>query len=164
MNQILHKAEFDRADQETQKMLLTHWRSEYQNKEILKEMGISSNTLAKLIKELDIPGKPRGGARGARRGKAAVKTKEAAQALEQPQTEKKQQETEHHPSITKDEPVIQQAPVKLITIGSHLEYNGIYTADQLERIFTKAQLHIDGEPGEYYLTLAITEKEKGDKS
>ena len=60
---ILTKEEFDTKDQETQKALLTKWRELYDNMEIMMGMGIrGNNAYHRLIKELEIPPKKRGGA------------------------------------------------------------------------------------------------------
>jgi hypothetical protein len=45
----------------------------------------------------------------------------------------------------------------IITKGLHLEYNGNYDVDSLNRLFTKLQLLIDGEPNKYRISLSLSE-------
>ena len=141
MNEILSKEEFYSMDEETQKMLLTRWREVYQNKDILSEMGISSNTLSKLLRDLEIPSKPRGGNKaGARKSKAKTQI---------PQIENTPIES---PKI--------EAPLKpiLITNGLNLEYNGEFDAEHISKVFTKLQLLIEGEENKFNVSISITER------
>ena len=146
---ILDREEFDKKDRDTQRAMLIKWRELYDNTEIMSQMGIrGNNSYHKIIKDLEIPPKPRGGARtGPRKRKATTQT----QRIEQPQEVK-----------PKEIPIetVQQNPVKILINGLHLEYNGIYNSDQLSRIFTKLQLLTDGEDSDYYLTLTLTEEQK----
>jgi hypothetical protein len=144
---ILDRQEFDKHDKDTQRAMLIKWRELYQNVDIMAAMGIrGSNTFHNLIKEFELPPKPRGGARN-----TTPKRKATTRIAEQPQ--------EMKPIEIVSEKV-QQNPVKILINGLHLEYNGIYDSDQLSRIFTKLQLLTDGENSDYYLTLTLTEEQK----
>lgn len=144
---ILTREEFDEKDRETQRAMLIKWRELYDNSEIMGAMGIrGNNSYHKIIKDLEIPPKRRGGARtGPRKRKATT------QISEQP--------PEMKPIEIVNE-TVQQNPVKILINGLHLEYNGIYNSDQLSRIFTKLQLLTDGEDSDFYLTLTLTEEQK----
>lgn len=54
---------------------------------------------------------------------------------------------------------IQEEVVKtmIITKGLHLEYNGTYDVEALNRLFTKLQLLVDGEPCKYNISLSLSE-------
>jgi hypothetical protein len=60
--EIISKAAFDEKEKDIQKAMLTKWRELYSNSKIMKEMGITGQgTLAKYLKDLDVPKKQRGG-------------------------------------------------------------------------------------------------------
>jgi hypothetical protein len=140
---ILAREDFEKQDRETQRAMLIKWRELYQNVDIMEGLGIrGSNTFHNLIKDFELPPKPRGGARN-----TTPKRKATTRIIEEPQ-EMKPIET------------VQQNPVKILINGLHLEYNGIYNSDQLNRIFTKLQLLTDGEDSDFYLTLTLTEEQK----
>jgi hypothetical protein len=144
---ILEREEFEKKDRDTQRAMLIKWRDLYPNIEIMQQMGIGgSNTFHNIIKDLDIPPKPRGGAKN--RG---INRKATTLIAEQPQ--------EMKPNEIASE-TVQQNPVKILINGLHLEYNGIFDPEQLSRIFTKLQLLTDGEDSDYYLTLTLTEEKK----
>lgn len=144
-DKILKRDEFYANDKETQKKLLIHWRDNFSNQEITKEMGVGINTLSKLIKELELPPKPRGGARkgtGERKARTKAKT---------PQINNTTLET-----ISENPPVPQVTPI-LITKGFNLEYNGEFDAEHISKIFTKLQLVIEGEENKFNVSISITE-------
>ena len=142
---IISQEEFFEKDQETQKILLTKWRDLYDNKTIMSEMGLRGNaSFYDLIKELNIPAKQRRSSPTNKR-----KTKTAVAKIEQPQKEE---------ILSPQSTQIQQTPIQLIIDGLHLEYNGIFDASQLIKIFTKLQLLVDDELSNYHLRLTLTEK------
>ena len=160
---VIKKEQFDLCSKEKQKALLTHWRELYENKYIMEQMGVKgSNTFHKYIKNLDIPKKPRGGSRGNNGGRP----KKAAAAITQipVKQEKAPQIALQLEEPTIQEPIIEnsiQQPIKSIlqTVeGLHLEYNGIYDAEQLSKIFTKLQVITDGEECKYHLNISLSEK------
>jgi hypothetical protein len=147
MYEIMTKSEFDQKDSSTQKMLLETWRDNYQNKEILKTMGISSNTLSKLLIDLDIPKKKRGGSR--ERTSTPIKVKTTPPKIEASNTlsESIKSQQENHKSVE-----IFPNPE-----GLSLQYSGIYNADQLAKIFTKLQLIVDDESCDFELSISLQE-------
>lgn len=161
---VIKKEQFDICSFEKQKELLTHWRELYENKYIMEQMGIKgTNTFHQYIKKLDIPKKPRGGSRGNNGGRpkkaAAAITTMPVKKEEAPQIALQLEE----PTI--QEPVIEnsiQQPISVLQTnnGLSLEYNGIYDAEQLSKIFTKLQLITDGEECKYILNIKLTEKPK----
>jgi hypothetical protein len=163
---VLLKEEFDSLEMDKQKELLTHWRELYENKYIMDQMGVKgSNTYHKYIKELDIPKKARGGAKnfkGRRRGAATVKQETA------PQINLQFEEPQRHTitdtiqtALSKMESVQQPINSLLQTVeGLHLEYNGIYDAEQLSKIFTKLQLITDGETCKFQLNISLSERKE----
>lgn len=164
---ILDKEEFKLKDEETQKTLLTKWRETYSNKEIMEKMNINnSNAFNNLIDKLGVPKKYRTG--------AMVKEKTTVKPTTKATPKPKQSvldlalETAKAPALEQAPPLetksenkqadIQQAPIKIITNGLHLEYNGIYDHEQLSKIFTKLQLITDGEENKYSLSISLTER------
>ena len=142
---IISQEEFFEKDQETQKILLTKWRDLYDNKTIMSEMGLRGNaSFYDLIKELNIPAKQRRSSPTNKR-----KTKTTVSKIQQPQKEE---------ILSPQSTQIQQTPIQLIIDGLHLEYNGIFDASQLIKIFTKLQLLVDDELSNYHLGLTLTEK------
>jgi len=149
---IINKDEFLLKDKELQKNLLTHWREIYENEKIMEGMEIhSNNTYHRLIKDLEIPKKKRGGARN---------------FSGRPRASKKIVATESQPQLLKTEdtintlPIVEdkEQPIKLLQTGLHLEYNGSYTAEQLSKIFTKLQLITDGEECKFVINISLTER------
>ena len=149
---ILSRDEFFLKDKETQKAMLTRWREIYPNSKIMEDMGIGgSGSFHNIIKELDIPRKSR---HGAGRPKTATGTSP------KPKIKKELATVEQAPETTPIVNFVQQTPVKLITNGLHLEYNGIFSSEQINKIFTKLQLLVDGEENNFNIELRITESEK----
>ena len=147
---ILNWTEFEQKDREIQKMLLTKWREIYPNQKIMDELSVGTNkhfnaqSFADLVNGLGCPPKIRGGSKPRKERQASIAIATA--------TEEKELQT--IPTATKE---IQQ-PVKLITNGLHLEYNGDYDAEQLSKIFTRLQLITDGEENKYTLSISLTER------
>jgi hypothetical protein len=160
---VIVKEQFDTLDKERQKELLIHWRELYDNKTIMEQMNIKgSNTFHRYVKELDLPKKARGGTKnfkGRRRGGAATvkqeKTPQISLQFEEPHSISDTIQT----ALTKMDSVQQPTNNILQTVeGLHLEYNGIYDADQLSKIFTKLQLITDGEECKFQLNISLSEK------
>lgn len=139
-DKLIGREEFEKKEIEEQTKIMTRWRDLYTNTDIMKGLGISSNnTFYGLLKSLDVPQKRRGGFRG-RKNNTVKKEKTMLPALT---------------PIVHQEEVVQQ----LIINGLHLEYNGKYDAEQLEKIFTKLQLIVGGDDNKYRLSLSLTEIE-----
>ena len=156
---IIKKSQFDIISKERQKELLTHWRDLYDNKTIMKEMGINStNVLSRYIHELDIPKKRR-------ITKDSSTKKRKATTAAKIQTKKTPQISLQFEESTIQSPVIEnmlqqpQQPKNLQPVeGLHLNYNGIYDAEQLSKIFTKLQLLTDEENCKFKLHISLTEE------
>lgn len=126
---VIPRNEFNALDIDTQKKLLTRWRELYSNKEIMDRMEITSNaSFWTILNKLEIPKLRKG---TYKRDKKEIKNVDPA-------------------------PI--EPSVELITRGLHLEYNGEYTSDALNRIFTKLQLLTEGEEGKYLVSFQITER------
>ena len=71
---IIPLEEFKAQDVETQRNMLTSWRDHYTNEEIKRGLGTSNNPFYKLVEDLGLPKKPRGGSRtrGPRKSKAII--------------------------------------------------------------------------------------------
>jgi hypothetical protein len=138
---IIPNTELQVKDKDMQKLMLKRWREIYPNEEIVKKMEISRKGYDTLVKELNLPRKPKTVIE-TRKGKtktiAIVENKAAAAPPEE--SEK--------PKI---KPLI-------ISRGLHLEYNGEYTADQLNKIFMKLQLLTEAEENKFTLSISLTER------
>ena len=138
---IIPNTELQVKDKDMQKLMLKRWREIYPNEEIVKKMEISRKGYDTLVKELNLPRKPKTVIE-TRKGKtktiAIVENKAAAASPEE--SEK--------PKI---KPLI-------ISRGLHLEYNGEYTADQLNKIFMKLQLLTEAEENKFTLSISLTER------
>ena len=151
---IIPYNEFKLKDDETQKNLLTKWREVYENDKIMGDMGIGNKTYFEIVTRLELPKKPRGGnKRGPYNRKATAK-----------KAESKKEKTEQI-EMPINSPVIQaETPApqiqKIISKGLYLEYNGEYSAEELNKLFTKLQLLVDGEPNKFNISLSLTEKKK----
>ncbi len=151
---ILNWNEFEIKDKETQKQLLTKWREIHPNNKIMDALSegrgkkFNSQSYADLVNELGCPKKVRSntGPRKAKTKAVAIKTPVMESQLEfaEPQEEVKQDIKDHVQTM-------------IITKGLHLEYNGNYDVDSLNRLFTKLQLLIDGEPNKYRISLSLSE-------
>lgn len=158
MHTILNWNEFEQKDKETQKMLLTKWREIYPNSKIQDELSVgrksklNSQSYADIVNGLGCPkksraGAPRGSSTGVRQQRAAAITKMIKDVNEEETAELLDLE------VPKEEP-----KQIIVTSGLHLEYNGAYDADQLNKIFTKLQLLVDGEENKFNISISITEK------
>jgi hypothetical protein len=122
-----------------------------------------SNTFHRYVKQLELPKKARGGAKnfhGRRRGAATVKqetTPQISLQFEEPQKHSIQDTIQT--ALSNMDSVQQPTNSILQTVeGLHLEYNGIYDAEQLSKIFTKLQLITDGEECKFQLNITLSEK------
>lgn len=149
---ILNWTEFEQKDRETQKNLLTKWREIHSNTEIMKALSegrkskLNSQSYADIVNDLGCPKKVRNTGPRKAKTKAVAVSPEVHSTLEFALDEPKKQEIK--------EEVIK---TMLISKGLHLEYNGNYDVDSLNRLFTKLQLLIDGEPNKYRISLSLSE-------
>jgi hypothetical protein len=148
---IITREEFDTMEEKQQKAMMTHWREIYPNEKIMQEMGITgSGTFHNYINKLEIPRKKRHGGRPKK-----VEKKENKKVLA-PTVQAPENISENTPIVNK----FVQQPVKLITNGLHLEYNGNFSSEQINKILTKIQLIVDGEDNNFNIELRISEVEK----
>lgn len=139
---ILPKDEFFLKDLETQKLMMSKWRDMYSNEKVMKGMGITANaTFARIINELNLPKKRRVNTNGRKTKSSVAITTKVGQVKEV-----KQEVIEQEDNV-----------VKLITNGLHLEYNGVYDADSINRILTKLQLLVDGEENKFRINIEFSE-------
>jgi hypothetical protein len=157
---ILEWPEFSSKDKEVQKELLTKWREVYTNDQIMEQLQVgrkskfNSQSFADLVNDLGVPRKYRVGKKSDKpQAKKVDKPKQKEIAAISPQIEQ--------PKEKEAEKEIQTEVVKamLITKGLHLEYNGEYDVEALNRLFTKLQLLVDGEPNKYRISLSLSEIE-----
>jgi hypothetical protein len=154
---ILNWNDFELKDKETQKNLLTRWREIYPNSKIMDELSIgrakrfNTQSFADIVNGLGCPPKVRGQFSGERKPRKAKVPK----VQETP----KMSLLEFAESEPEKTQAIQEEVVKAILIskGLHLEYNGDYDVEALNRLFTKLQLLVDGEPSKYKISLSLTE-------
>jgi hypothetical protein len=138
---ILHHTAFTMETEDTQKAMLTHWRDSYRNTEILKGMGISSNTLSNHLKRLDIPMKEKGGSRrGSGKSTKLIRKENVS--------------NDTSPSLP---PYQEKSDTLTILDGFQLNYNGIYQAEEINKILTKLQLLVDGEENKFRMTISLSE-------
>ena len=160
---ILPKEQFDELSNERQKELLTHWRDLYENSFIMEGMGIKgSNTFHKYVKGLEIPKKKRGGNRLKNRKVATAVKKAPQRPIKKLEFEEPVHSITNTIQTALENSEIQQQPIIDLQAveGLHLEYNGIYDAEQLSKIFTKLQLITDGESCKFKLNISLSERQK----
>lgn len=139
--------EFELKDQETKKAMLLRWREIYPNTKIMREMNLNNSDYYKLIGDLEIPKKPRGGVRHTKNKNRTSAAKTEVIAISAETSKKEAAQIQHQ---------IQQ----IITNGLHVEYNGTYDHETLNKLFTKLQLLIDGEPNKFRISLSMSEVDK----
>lgn len=146
---IIPYQEFEIKDEETKKNLLTKWREVFENDKIIADLGISNKRYFDMVQDWDLPKKRRGGAGNFKKGRAKKETQKTntAIAIEPPI------------NTVEVSPTTKTQIQKIISKGLYLEYNGDYDSEQLNKLFTKLQLLIDGETSKYNISLCLTEKE-----
>lgn len=170
---ILTMDEFKLKDEETQRNLLTKWREIYDNLYIRKELGISNKTFYDLVADLKIPRKTR--VEGAPRGPRTSKPKQAKQKVASVTPKETPKQTlkeflaedfakEKASLVELVEKIgVPEVPEKaeetpvLVSHGITFNYDRIADVETLNRILTKCQLNIDGEPSKFRLTLSLSE-------
>lgn len=158
---IIPIEEFKLKDKELQKLMLTRWREIYDNMKIRTELGLSNKAFYDLVAELEIPKKTRIEKAGSRKVGRPRQAKPQTTAQVTPkknlldlveesiQEEIKAKETPKNPTVQ-----------TIITNGLHVEYNGNYDADTINKILTKIQLLVDGESNKFRISLSLSEISK----
>lgn len=163
---ILKMDEFKLKDEEMQRTLLTKWREIYDNAHIRNELGISNKAFYDLVAELKVPRKARVEVAGSRKSKpkqakpkttVAVAPKKSMLELaeEAIAREDQRQEKSKVKELSKTSTI-----TTIITNGLHVEYNGNYDADTINKILTKIQLLVDGESNKFHISLSLSEISK----
>jgi hypothetical protein len=164
MNSLMDWKSFEEKTTEDKRTLLTHWRNIYKNTEIMNALSegrgskLNSQSFADLVNGLGIPKKARinTGERKPRQAKTVAIVEPEQKPVGDPMSLLQLAETLAQP---KEIQTPQQAP-QLITKGLHLEYNGLYDADTINKILTKLQLLVDGEQNKFNVSITLTEKTK----
>ena len=159
--------EFNLKDTETQKVLLTKWREVYDNASIRSELGISNKAFYDLVSDLEIPKKRRVEDRDQRnkpkpkQAKVSVTPKKSLmETVEFLGAEREVLEVKKE-VIKEVEKVEKEITPVLVTTGMQLTYNKIYGEEELNNIFTKCQIMVEGENKKFQLTLSLTEIVEG---
>lgn len=163
MNSLMTFHDFDQKDFETKKMLMTQWRTMYQNNEIMDAFFDEGNgkrfnaqSFANLVNELGCPPKQKGGSKPRKPRAAKVKVEEKSEKQEAVEIESKQLLAEFKEFSNEQLP--QEVKPMLITNGLHLEYNGDYDAESISKIFTKLQLLVEGEENKFKVSISLSER------
>jgi hypothetical protein len=152
---ILNWTEFEAKDKETQKQLLTKWREIHPNTEIMKALSegrkskLNSQSYADIVNELGCPKK--------HRNVGPRKAKQKTVAISSPVIESQLEFEEPEKVKPIEEKAKEHVQTMLVTKGLHLEYNGNYDVEALNRLFTKLQLLVDGEPSKFRISLSLSE-------
>jgi hypothetical protein len=156
--------EFELKDEETQRNMLTRWREIYDNLHIRKELGISNKAFYDLVAELKVPRKIRVDTEGKKRNGTAkqAKKKETPKKtlLDYSEETTKEEIKKEIKEEINEVAEISPAPV-LTSKGWSLNYDNIYSEEELNSIFTKCQIMVDGEKRKFQLTLSLTEIREG---
>lgn len=124
---IITKSEFENKSDAEKKSMLIVWRDKYTNAEIMQKLEIGGQGTFAAL--LKSLGVPNKSRGGNRKG-TTNKIKTAPSA-----------------------PI----PAAEILGGLNLEYNGVYTSEEINKIFTKLQLLTDGENNNFKLTIQLKE-------
>lgn len=134
--EILPKEQFDTFDQEQQKEMLTAWRTNFTNEQIMKQMKLGQYGYYKLLDVLSIK-------------KDSYK-----------QTKRKSVAITSAPKIVElveKKPTIEKTTAPVFTEGLNLNVNGTYNSDTLITWLTKLQMLVEGD-GEYDVVIHLREK------
>jgi hypothetical protein len=157
--------EFDLKDRETQKAMLTRWREIYDNASIRMELGISNKAFYDLVADLGIPKKTRVDSEDSKRKPKQAKVKlppkkSLMDTMEFLGAEREVLEVKKEVAKEVEKVEKENAPV-LVSTGMQLTYNKIYGEEELNNIFTKCQIMVEGENKKFQLTLSLTEIVEG---
>jgi len=155
--------EFNLKDKETQKAMLTKWRETYDNASIRSELGISNKAFYDLVADLGVPKKRRvdleDGRRKPKQAKVSVASKPKRSLMDTMEFLGEEREVlEVKKEVAKEvEKAEEKITPVLVTTGMQLTYNKIYGEEELNNIFTKCQIMVEGENKKFQLTLSLTE-------
>lgn len=144
-DEILPFDEFKKFENHEKRNRLQYWRTTYNNKEIMRGMGIGSVQFYEIVKELDLPRAPRvrkkrtGASKNEKQATAAEIVPEAAEAAVQP--------------------AVQQ----IIIDGLHLVFNGTYKAEKIQKQLGKIIALLNGESDDFVIELQVMQKASKDE-
>lgn len=142
---ILPIAEFEALETYEQRNRMQFWRTEFNNKEILKAMGISSKKYYDIVQALELPKAPRVDRGEKKPRKAPIKKDVAIQS----------NLTLDVPTVQVQEPQVQQ----IIVDGLNLVFQGTYTAEQIQKQLTKFSLILEDDQEEYFFEFRLMQKQ-----
>ena len=152
MHTVLSYDEFQFKDEKTQKELLTKWRELYDNVHIIKELGISSKVLYELVAKLGVPKKTRVDT-GKRKGTTKPNQAKPKETIKKSLIEFAEEQAKV-PDVKTETEVLTPT---LVSAGWTLNYNNTYSEEELNMIFTKLQIMVEGEKRKFNLTLTLSE-------
>lgn len=155
-DEILKRAEFDELEEHEQKSRLQYWRSKYSVKEIQKGMNIAAATYYNYIDSLDLPKqkKPRAAiATTPAKTKAIGKITDYIAAEQQPSLLEFEAEPQEPPAVK-----VETAPAFLELSGLNIAYNGSYSAEDIQKLFSKLDIILEGETSKFKIELKIMQE------
>lgn len=145
-DRILTKDEFAALETHEKRNMMAYWRNTFDNKKIMKEMGLTNANYYKLVGELGLPK----AVRTKREGSTQPRKKVAAIKVMQTASEQ----------LSLPETIVQQpAPIQEIIVnGMHLVFNGTYQPEAIVRQLLKFGSLLEGETDDYYIELKLVQK------
>jgi replicative superfamily II helicase len=143
-DEILTVDEFEALETYERKNRLAYWRSQFQNKKIMQEMGISNKRYYDIVAELELPKAPRVN-NGAPKKPRKAYTRTAPVA--------------NTPAAAIAENEIKEPVQEIIIDGLHLVYNGTFSAEQLQKSLSKFIALLEGETDEFFIELKLMQKQ-----
>ena len=167
---ILPIEEFKLKDEQMQRTMLTAWREIYDNMKIRTELGVSNKAFYDLVAELNIPKKTRIESKK-RTGRPKTTTPEVKETKNKDLSAKTLKDFMEVADQAELEFLKESIPVttlpaeskedtgqtELVTQGITFNYDQISDIDTLNRILTKCQLLMDGEPHKFRLQISMSE-------
>jgi hypothetical protein len=139
---ILTLDEFTKLETHEKRNMLAYWRNKYDNKTIMKEMGIGNAAYYRIVADLGLP-------KAARTNKSEKKPRKvAAIKVMQEQTEQ----------LTMPEVQVQQPVQEIIVNGMHLVFNGTYQPEMIIKQLLKFGALLEGETDDFYVELKLVQK------
>lgn len=136
--EVLPKLELEAYPLEQQKEMLTVWRENFTNKEIMQKMGLSNAQFYSLLNIVGVEKEKRSNRYTAKKNKTELSTAKVIELVEK-------------------KPTIQETTAPVFTEGLNFNINGKYEADVLSNWLTKLQMLVEG-TGEYDVVIHLREK------
>lgn len=157
-DKIIPRAEFDKLELHIQKNMYSYWYLTHGIKAIQEGFGCGGQTVYDYLDKLGIPRKGKIGRvpRGTSPQADNLRKAREAKALKAQQSQQIELITTQAPVVTAPAPI--QAPIVEVLNGLNLKYNGIYKAEQIQKILSKLELLVEGEESEFHIEIKITEK------